>query len=62
MVTLSLGNQKLEFTESTPEEFMKYSTIPPFKIFFRVPISEKEKSKKEGISLLLQFLKIRLTS
>ena len=46
MVALSLGNQKWEFTEYTPEEFIKYSTIPPFKIFFRVPISEKEKSKK----------------
>ena len=46
MVALSLGNQKWEFTEYTPEEFIKYSTIPPFKIFFRVPISKKEKSKK----------------
>ena len=46
VVALSLGNQKWEFTEYTPEEFIKYSTIPPFKIFFRVPISEKEKSKK----------------
>ena len=34
VVALSLGNQKWEFSEYTPEEFIKYSTIPPFKIFF----------------------------
>lgn len=27
-----------EFTEYTPEEFMKFSTIPPFKIFFNIPV------------------------
>jgi len=46
VVALSLGNQEWEFTEYTPDEFIKFSTIPPFKIFFRVPISEKEKSKE----------------
>ena len=46
VVALTLGNQEWNFTEYTPDEFMKFSTIPPFKIFFTVPMSDKEISKK----------------
>ena len=46
VVALSYGNQEWKFTEYTPDEFMKFSTIPPFKIFFTVPMSNKEISKK----------------
>ena len=42
VVAKSLENNQWEFTEYTPDEFIKYSTIPPFKIFFSVPLSEKE--------------------
>ena len=46
VVALSLGNEEWEFTKYTPDEFIKFSTIPPFKIFFSVPMSKKEKSKE----------------
>ena len=39
-------NNLWQFTQYTPEEFMKFSTIPPFKVYFSVPLSEKEKGKK----------------
>ena len=46
VVAKSLENNQWEFIEYTPDEFIKYSTIPPFKIFFYVPLNEKEKKKK----------------
>jgi|TARA_A100001011_G_C13852266_1_gene651395 hypothetical protein len=46
VIAKSLGNNQWEFIEHTPDEFIKYSTIPPFKIFFSVPLNEKEKKKK----------------
>lgn len=32
-----------KFTEYTPEEFEKYSSIPPFKIFFNIELTNGEK-------------------
>ena len=37
------NNDKFHFTEYSPEEFEKFSTIPPFKIFFNIPLNNGEK-------------------
>lgn len=39
-----------EFKEYSVEEFMQYSTIPPFKVYFNVPVdgSEAPLRKREG--------------
>jgi hypothetical protein len=31
------------FTEYTPDEFEKFSSVPPFKIFFNIPLNESNK-------------------
>ena len=36
------------FIEYTPEEFMEYSTIPPFKIFFNIDFSGRIRSRSCG--------------
>ena len=35
-----------EFQEYTPEEFMEFSTIPPFKIFFNINLSNNERKPR----------------
>ena len=45
VVAIKLKENKWKFEEYTPRQFMKYSTIPPFKLYFNVPISNTEKSK-----------------
>ncbi len=35
--------ESFEFVEYTPTEFMAFSTIPPFKVFFKIPASKKGK-------------------
>ena len=35
------------FTEYTPNEFEKFSTIPPFKIFFNIPLDNGKKMKSK---------------
>ncbi len=39
-----------EFKEYTVEEFMTYSTIPPFKVYFNVPVdgSDAPQNKRKG--------------
>lgn len=39
------ANGTFEFQEYTPQEFMTFSTIPPFKIFFNIDF--RNKSKKQ---------------
>ena len=34
-----------EFLEFTPEEFMEYSTVPPFKIFFSIDLEDRVKKR-----------------
>ena len=68
IVAKSLDNNMWEFIEYKPEELMKYSTIPPFHIYFNLPLSEKEKNKQrtnktaviannKNINLLIKFFK-----
>lgn len=49
------------FIEYTPNEFEKFSSIPPFKIFFNIPLngSSKVKTKRKNKSAI-QFTKERL--
>ena len=35
-----------EFIEYTPAEFMEFSTIPPFKIFFSIDLEDRGKKRK----------------
>jgi hypothetical protein len=39
---------EFQFIEYTPEEFMKYSTIPPFKVYFNINLTGKERRKRES--------------
>jgi hypothetical protein len=49
------------FTEYTPNEFEKFSTIPPFKIFFNIPLdgSNKVKTKRKN-RCAIQFMREKL--
>lgn len=39
------AEEEFEFIEFTPEEFMEYSTVPPFKIFFNVDLEDTGKKR-----------------
>lgn len=39
------------FYEFTPEEFMKYSTIPPIKVYFNIDLNKKNKTNKNSSAL-----------
>jgi len=51
-----------EFIEFTPDEFLKYSTIPPFKVFFNVDLNDNNrvtnsrKALKATKELLEEFI------
>lgn len=38
-------NDNYEFREYTPEEFMKFSSIPPFKVFFYIYLDGRQRRK-----------------
>ena len=37
-----------EFIEYTPAEFMEFSTIPPFKVYFNIDFEKKSKKRGKG--------------
>ena len=39
------AEEEFEFMEFTPEEFMAYSTVPPFKIFFSIDLENRGKKR-----------------
>tara|TARA_B100000287_G_C20085345_1_gene564117 strand:- start:43 stop:546 length:504 start_codon:yes stop_codon:yes gene_type:complete len=45
VIAKSLKNEEWKFTEYTPDEFMEFSTIPPFKFYFTVPLTEPKMQK-----------------
>lgn len=48
------SDDSFQFTELTPEQLMEYSTIPPFKVFFNIPLNgEKKKSGRSSRALRL---------
>ena len=55
-IAIEKEDDKFEFRKFTPLEFMKYSTIPPFKVYFNLPLNGEKKttkrsSKKPAIAL-----------
>ena len=46
VIAIELGEDKWDFKEYTPSEFMEFSTIPPFKVFFNIDLSKNKKTKK----------------
>lgn len=42
---------QFEFLEFTPDEFLKYSTIPPFKIYFNINLNNIEFCSKRNKAL-----------
>lgn len=57
VVAIDLGDGKWDFREYTPAEFMEYSTIPPFKVYFNLDftgkIRKKINSKSRAVRLSL---------
>lgn len=53
-----------DFREFTPAEFMQYSTIPPFKVYFNINLDGKQQRKRRqhqsAISLTEQNFKLML--
>ena len=45
------GDRTFDFIEYTPEEFMEFSTVPPFKFYFNIDFSGKKKAKRGGNAL-----------
>ena len=54
------AEQEFRFTEYTPDEFIQFSTIPPFKIFFNLPLVQTKKSKAKKQSQALKATKVNL--
>ncbi len=50
--------KEFEFLEYTPEEFMNFSTVPPFKIFFNINFDGSVRTSKTATSLTHENLKI----
>ena len=38
------AEENFNFVEYSPYEFMRFSTIPPFKVFFNIPAANKKKT------------------
>lgn len=57
-------NDAWEFHEYTPEEFMGFSTIPPFKIFFNVRVGDEKdnRQRRESQSVKLDRNRLRRMS
>lgn len=50
VIAIDLGEDKWSFKEYTPSEFMEFSTIPPFKVYFNIDFSNNGKKPKKGKS------------
>ena len=42
---------EFKFLEYTPEEFLQYSTIPPFKVFFNINLNDKNNIQNRRTSI-----------
>jgi hypothetical protein len=51
-----------EFIQFTPEEFMEFSTIPPFKIYFNIDLSDSGKKRKIKSAIQLTKANLQLLS
>ena len=49
---------EFEFLEYTPEEFMKFSTIPPFKVYFNINFDGSERKTRNAKKLTQENLEL----
>ena len=49
---------EFEFLEYTPEEFMKFSTIPPFKVYFNIYFDGSERKTRKATKLTKENLEV----
>ena len=54
--------ENFEFMEFTPEEFMKHSTIPPFKIYFNINLEGDSKNELRRSAIQLTEATMKLLS
>lgn len=59
-VVASKRNGQWLFHRYSPDEFMKFSTIPPFKVFFSVDISEDRDIRNRGETKSIRLTRERL--
>ena len=52
VISSRIHNEYFEFKEFTPDEFIKYSTIPPFKVYFNIDLNNYKKISKRNKALL----------
>ena len=50
VIAIDLGEGNWKFIEYTPAEFMEFSTIPPFKVYFNIDFTGKRSSKASNKS------------
>ena len=53
--------KEFRFREYTPEEFLQFSTIPPFKVFFNLPLTPTQKKPSRKKSKALRATKENLS-
>ena len=51
---------EFEFLEYTPEEFMKFSTIPPFKVYFNINFDGSERKTRKAKKLTQENLELMI--
>ena len=55
VIAIKDENGTFSFREFTPAEFMKYSTIPPFKVYFNLSLTSEMKRKHRKKNGAVQF-------
>jgi hypothetical protein len=48
VIAIDLGDGTWDFREYTPSKLMEYSTIPPFKVYFNVSLTEEKPKKRKS--------------
>jgi len=64
VVAIRQSDDTFEFREYTPAEFMQFSTIPPFKIYFNINLDGKKQGKhrqhQSAITLTVRNFRLML--
>lgn len=53
-------NGEWRFDLYTPEEFMAFSYIPPFKVYFKVPLDGRSRRARDELAKIVHLTKTRL--
>ena len=56
------AESSFEFIEYTPSEFMEFSTIPPFKVFFNIDLNDQSKRRSGNKAARLTQKNLELMS